>query len=164
MTTLLLDDGRGVSVRPIRPDDAPALVALHRRLSPETVRRRFFGLVPELPPPLAERLATVDGTDRAALVAEVEDRLVAVARYDVVEPGVAEIAVVVADDHQHHHLGTLLLERLLDVARAHDVRTVVADVLADNGPMLATLRDLGLSGPVTYASGVAHLVMPVPAR
>ena len=39
---VLLRDGRPCHLRPITPQDAPALAEFHRSLSPETVYLRFF--------------------------------------------------------------------------------------------------------------------------
>lgn len=165
VSDLVLDDGRRVAVRPIRPEDYDALRSMHRRLSAETVYRRFFTALPDLAAAQAERFVTVDGEDRAAIVGEDSGHgLVAVARYDRL-PGTAsaEVAVVVEDAYQHHRLGTELLRALVVHARAHGIAEFVADVLPTNRPMFAALRDAGLTGAADYDAGVAHLVMPLPA-
>src|SRR5215210_8985124 len=77
-----LRDGSGLDVRPIRPDDADALVALHARLSASTIYRRYFGARPHLAPADVERFTRVDGRHRFALVALRGPDLVAVARYE----------------------------------------------------------------------------------
>jgi RimJ/RimL family protein N-acetyltransferase len=161
---VVLDDARQLTLRPMRGDDTAALLAMHRSLSPRTVYQRFFSSVPELPLHMAERFTHVDGTDRVAIVAEDEaDCLVAVARYDRLPPDGrnAEVALVVTDEFQHHGVGTAMLRLLVSHARAHDVRALVADVLADNAGMLRTFADVGLHAAATYDAGVAHLVMPL---
>jgi hypothetical protein len=45
---VVLADGGTVHVRPIRPDDAGRLLALHGRLSPESLYYRFFSPKPRL--------------------------------------------------------------------------------------------------------------------
>ena len=67
---LTLRDGAVVRLRPIRPDDAPRLQALHSRLSLDTAYQRFFAIVKRLPPDWARVLATVDYRRRLALVVE----------------------------------------------------------------------------------------------
>jgi hypothetical protein len=42
-----LRDGTSLVVRPVRPDDATALVALHAPLSADTIYRRYFVVVGE---------------------------------------------------------------------------------------------------------------------
>src|SRR4051812_19830110 len=92
--------------RPIEPDDADRLQAAFRRLSRESAYRRFFTLMPELPPSLLERLVVVDHDNREALVVLDGDDIVAVARWDRLasQPDEAEIAVTVGDSWQHHGL------------------------------------------------------------
>jgi GNAT superfamily N-acetyltransferase len=142
---ILLRDGARLVVRPIEAADADALVALHARLSADTIYRRYFGVRPHLSPTDVERFTRVDGRTRFALVALQAADLVAVARYEG-RPGdrSAELAVVVDDALQHRGVGRLMLERLVDVAREAGIESLVADVLAGNAAMLALLRTLGL--------------------
>jgi GNAT superfamily N-acetyltransferase len=142
---ILLRDGARLVVRPIEAADADALVALHARLSADTIYRRYFGVRPHLSPTEVERFTRVDGRTRFALVALQAADLVAVARYEG-RPGdrSAELAVVVDDALQHQGVGRLMLERLVDVAREAGIESLVADVLAGNAAMLALLRTLGL--------------------
>ena len=163
-SAVLLDDGRRLTIRPIQADDTDRLMAMHRRHSPDTIRRRFFAMLPELHPTQAHRFTHVDGTDRAALVAvDAAGDLVGVARYDRFEGTTdAEMAVVVQDDYQHHGLGTTLVNELTRYARDHGIARFTADVLMENSPMFATFADAGLVGTSQYASGVAHLVLTIP--
>jgi GNAT superfamily N-acetyltransferase len=141
---VLLRDGTRLTVRPIRPVDADALVALHARLSADTIYRRCFGVRPHLSPGEVDRFTRVDGRARFALVALRGADLVAVARYEG-RPGerTAEIAAVVDDALQHQGIGRMLLERLVDVACEAGLETLAADVLAGNAAMLGLLRSLG---------------------
>ena len=147
------DEGLRYHVRPIRPDDAAHLVAFHRELSPHSVYMRFFTFHPTLTDTEVARFTTVDYVDRLALVATVGDRLVAVGRFDRV-PGEteAEVAFVVADEYQHHGIGSLLLDELIHAGRQRGVETFKADTLAENSAMLDVFRHAGF--PVT--SGIEY--------
>src|ERR1700704_1831388 len=79
---VVLSDGGTVHVRPIRPADADALVALPGRLSPESIYFRFFSPKPRLTAKEVERFTTVDFHDRVALIALLGDDMIAVARFD----------------------------------------------------------------------------------
>jgi GNAT superfamily N-acetyltransferase len=142
---ILLRDDTRLLVRPIRPADADALVALHARLSADTIYRRYFGARPHLAPADVARFTRVDGRARFALVAMRGSDLVAVARYEG-RPGElsAELAVVVDDVLQHQGVGRLMLERLFDVAREAGLGELMADVLVRNTAMLSLLRALDL--------------------
>jgi len=53
--------------------------------------------------------------------------------------------LLIADFAQRRGLGTRLLSRLLDVARAEGVRRVVADILPSNPGMQRVCANLGFS-------------------
>ncbi len=147
--TTELRDGTRVTLRPIRPDDAPRLQALHGRLSPQSVYLRWLSAHPLLTDDEAASLSQVDYRDRMAYVAILPlvspDEIMGVARYAVSEgPGVAEAAVVVADAYQQRGLGTLLLQRLLAYARTQGITTWVADINAENARMLRFIQRGGL--------------------
>ncbi len=110
-----LRDGTRVLLRPIRPDDAPRLQALHARLSPQSVYLRWLSAHPVLTDEEAANLSQLDYRDRMAYVAILPeaspDEIMGVARYAAIPsegPGVAEAAVAVADAYQQRGLGTLL--------------------------------------------------------
>ena len=96
---VVLSDGGTGRLRPIRPEDADALVAMHARLSPETIYRRFFAPYPKIQPGDLERFTHLDYDRRVAFILLVDEVLVAVGRYEGM-PGsdLAEVAFVVQDD------------------------------------------------------------------
>ena len=159
---VVTEDGLRYRVRPIRPDDASRLVAFHGQLSTRSVYLRFFTVHPTLSETEVRRFTTVDYVDRLALVATVEDRLIAVARYDRA-PGAteAEVAFVVADDYQHHGIGSTLLDDLADAARARGVTTFRADTLAENHAMLDVFRHTGFPVSAHTEYGTVTLRFPI---
>ena len=114
---------------------------------------RFFTFHPTLTDTEVARFTTVDYVDRLALVATVGDRLVAVGRFDRA-PGEteAEVAFVVADEYQHHGIGSLLLDELVRAGRQRGVEIFKAETLAENSAMLDVFRHAGF--PVT--SGIEY--------
>ena len=158
---LTLRDGSRVRMRPIRPDDAPRLIALYEHLSGDTRYQRFFSVMRRLPPDWASFLATVDYARRFALVAEAPgdpDTLVAVARYEPAgEPDTAEVAFVVQDAWQGRGLGTLLFGTLLEAAAGNGIRRFRAWVLADNRRMLGLIAHLGEVQQRAWEAGVVEL-------
>jgi acyl-CoA synthetase (NDP forming)/GNAT superfamily N-acetyltransferase len=159
---VVLADGGTAHVRPIQPADADRLVALHARLSPESIRYRYFAPHPTLSAKEVERFTHVDHDQRVALVAVLGDEIVAVGRYDRV-PGadVAEVAFVVDDEHQGRGLGSVLLEHLAAVAGERGIRRFEADVLADNMRMARVFVDAGYQASREYEEGTVHLVFPI---
>lgn len=143
-TTLQLDDGARVHVRPITPDDRDAVAAGFERLSPESRYRRFFSAVPALTARELDYLTQVDHHDHEALVAlDEQGEGIAVARFVRVGEDVAEPAIVVADDWQRRGLARMLLDALVKRAREEGVRSFRAPVLATNEPAIKVLASLG---------------------
>ena len=159
-----LKDGTVVHLRPIRPDDAPGLVALFDRLSQQTAYQRFFSVLKRLPPAYARVFANVDYRHRLAIVAEREtptgSELIGVGRYEPADasgiaptdatadvptiaptdvPTIAEVAFVVQDGWQGRGLGSILLDEVLRAGLARGVQRFRAFVLADNYRMLGLL-------------------------
>jgi acetyl coenzyme A synthetase (ADP forming)-like protein len=155
---VVLADGGSVHVRPLRPDDADRLVSFHAGLSDGTVFARFFSRKPTLSPEEVERFTHVDHHLRVALVAEVGDRLLAVARYDR-DPGTdsADVVFVVSDEHQGRGIGTALLEQLAAVARERGITRFVAQTLARNRDMLGVFRAAGFAERTRVEGDVVHV-------
>lgn len=160
----VLSDGRTIHVRPIRPDDGDRLVAFHARLSPETIRLRFFSPHPRLSASEVARFTHVDGSDRAALVATRGDDIVAVVRYDrYAGTDDAEVAFVVDDREQGRGIATLLLEHLAAIARRHGIVRFVAETLAQNRRMLDLFHAAGFSTRSSLEHDVVHVSFPIAA-
>ncbi len=141
------------TVRPITPDDASALNDFHERCSERTHRLRFFSSQVHLPPAMLSLFTNVDHNEREALVAVLDDKIIAVGRYDLVtedhadeptdEPTddpTAEVAFVVADEFQGNGIASDLLARLADLARSRSISRFVAETLAENMAMQAVFR------------------------
>ncbi|MHB1068042.1 MAG: GNAT family N-acetyltransferase, partial [Candidatus Nanopelagicales bacterium] len=142
---VLLRDGRPVHLRPMAPGDADRLRAFHASLSDRTVYFRFFSAKPTLTDEEVARFTQVDHRDRVALAALDGGELVGVGRYDAVGDGLAEVAFVIRDDMQGRGLGSVLLEHLAAAARECGLTRFTAEVLPQNGRMLATFRQAGFA-------------------
>jgi acetyltransferase len=147
---LALRDGRRVVLRPLRSVDASAEQDFVRALSDTSRYLCFHVGLRELPPGLLRQLTEVDQAQHVAIVAcMVEDdgqasTVVADARYVLSDhTREAEFAVVVADGWQRQGLARLMLQSLMHHARERGVQRLVGDVLADNLPMRALVRESG---------------------
>lgn len=149
-----------MTLRPICPEDAPRLSALHARLSPESRYFRFFSARAELPIEEAHQLANVDYRTKMAIVAIPqgdEPSIIGVARYGVSnpnKPNEADAAIVVQDNFQGRGLGTLLLARLVEYAREHGVQYFIANVDSMNTTMLKFIQRANLPTEMKLVSGV----------
>lgn len=158
--------GASVLVRPLVMTDEESLQRLFYELSDESIYRRFFCFRRAHPHEEMQRMVDLDYEQSMGLVACEPERgePIAMARYDV-DPAtrLAEIAFVVRDDWQHRGLGTLLMRRMAEIARAHGLPGFCADVLGSNAAMLAVFHKSGLEVRSKVAEGVCHLTMTFPA-
>lgn len=158
--SVLLSDGREVFIRPVRPDDAPALRRAIETADPDTLRTRFLGAPPHDEASIA-RLVTVDYDRRLALAAFAPDGIgVAIARYEGEAEGTtAEVAVAVDPHWRRVGLGSRLLNTLGHAAVDRGFRRFTALVQADNAPVLSVLKASGLEFGVEIADGASEIVM-----
>jgi GNAT superfamily N-acetyltransferase len=142
-----LKDGTPATLRPIRPDDAPRLQAFHTRLSPQTIYLRWLAAHPVLTDSEAKSLTNLDYLTHMAFVATMphgdDEHIIGVSRYAVASPtrpDEVEAAVVVEDAYQGRGVGTLLLSRLWAYARERYIRYWVAEINAENAPMMKFIQ------------------------
>jgi GNAT superfamily N-acetyltransferase len=142
-----LRNGAMVELRPVRPEDEPAVIALLQDLDAESVRLRFFAHIRHFSHAMAARMTQIDYDRELALVvyaAGAPERLHALATL-IADPdgAVAEFALVVHQDHARHGLGRALLGALLAHARQQRIGCLWGQVLAENRAMLGLARALG---------------------
>ena len=155
-----LRSGDVVRIRPIRPDDAQALVRAYDNLGEQSRYRRFFTVMPELPDATLKAAVEVDHADHEALVAVLllSTEIVGECRFIRLadQPDTAEVGVTVVDAWQGRGLGSALLARLSERAAEAGIEYFTAEVLAENRTMLGLLPGLGQvetesHGPVVTA-------------
>jgi len=138
-------------IRHLQEGDAPYLVDLFEHMGPESRYRRFLQSLDNPKPGLvwreAERIAQADSATHDGLIAFADlphqlDAPVAVVRYVMVEPGVAEIALSVRDDMQGQGIGTQMLQMLTIHARDAGVKTLVATAQNENEAIWTVLEKL----------------------
>jgi acetyltransferase len=152
-------DGTAVTIRPIRPEDEPLMVAFHGTLSEETVYARYFTYLKLSQRTAHDRLTRICFTDydrEMPLVADVRDpetgepRIVAVGRLSKAHGrNEAEFAILVADAWQRQGLGTELLRRLVAIGRAEGLDRIYAEMLGSNRGMRRASEAVGFQiGPM----------------
>lgn len=153
----LLATGRSINIRPGRVIDVAQMRAFYEALSDTAAYYRFLGLRPALVDDELQRSAQ-QSRDHVSLLAWLDDRLIGIGEFSAQGPNDAEIAMAIADDHHHEGVATLLLERLVDVARRCGMTRFVARTMRGNEEMRLVLQTLGLrehiehdDGTVTYS-------------
>src|SRR5437763_2596696 len=144
---LILANGTRLRFRPINADDRDGLAALFARLSPESWRRRFLSPKRALTGRELAYLTEIDhfGHEAIAAVDQRDGSIVGIGRYVSVadRPGVAEMALVVADELQSMGIGTALARCILRCADVNGFARVTATALWENRPARRLLRGLG---------------------
>ena len=143
-----LRDGTRVAIRPVTRDDVAKERAFIESLSPQSRRFRFLGQIGSPSEQLLAQLTDVDYVHDAAFAAiaadDADGRFVGVARFGTSKDGMScECAVAVLDEWQHRGLGTVLMQHLVQVARARGISYMYSLDAADNGAMADLARHLG---------------------
>jgi len=161
-----MKDGAAVTIRPIRPEDEPAMARYHETLSERSVYLRYFHLLnleQRITHERLTRICFIDYDREMALVAERrnpatgESEILAVGRMSKIHGTTdAEVAVLVSDSYQGRGLGKELLARLLIIGADEKLTRLMADILPDNSNVLRICEKLGFSLKHSPEDQVVH--------
>jgi GNAT superfamily N-acetyltransferase len=161
--TETLRDGTLLQVRSLLPSDRAEMLAAIGRSSKETLYRRFFAPKKHFSERELEFFLDVDFKTHVALVAVLweDGRQVIVGgrRYIVTQAGRAEVAFAIDDAHQKLGIGTYLIAHLISIGRAAGLTEFVAEVLAENVPMLKVFERCGGAMTTRSERGIVHVTL-----
>ena len=142
-----LDGGDCVRLRLTRPSDARLVQDFLERLSPQTRERRFLYAMPEVTDATVRHFTFYDPRERitfaASMPGEGGEQIVGLADAAFLGTGLAEIGVVVDDQHQGRGVGKLLSEAVASVAIKRGATHLKAHMQSENTPMLRLFERLG---------------------
>ena len=147
-----MKNGIEITLRLIRPDDESLMTKFHQTLSDHSVYMRYFCSLSLRSRVSHERLVKVCHVDRdreMAIVADHKDKatgqheILGVGRLIKLRAHEAEVAILVADQHQKQGLGTELLRRAVQIARKERLSKVSAKMLRDNFAVQSIFKKLG---------------------
>ncbi|MEO8887848.1 MAG: GNAT family N-acetyltransferase [Jatrophihabitantaceae bacterium] len=156
-------DGGLVRIRTVAAADRAGLDVLHEHASDRSNYLRFFSFSRDTSGEYLDRLVEPSSPTHHAVAACVDGEIVGVAGFEGLTPTSAEIALLVADERQHEGIGTLLLEHLAGVARHVGLLHFVAGVLAENGPMLRVIHDIGFRTSAVLDHGEVRVTLDLSA-
>ncbi len=141
-----LADGTALFVRPVRPEDEPLYGPFFAAVSQDDLRLRFFAAIKDFSHAFIARFTQIDYARAMAFIAISEAsgemlgvvRLHANADYDR-----GEYAVLVRSDLKGRGLGWLLMQMIIEYARAEGLRAIEGEVLRENTTMIKMCRELG---------------------
>jgi len=142
-------DNVALTLRPIRPEDEPLIRRFHETLSDRSVYLRYFSPLILSQRVTHERLARVcfaDYNREIPIVLEREGQIIAVSRLSRLhQPNTARFTMLVSDRFQGQGLGNLLMQHILEIARAEKITRVVAHILAENMTMQRLCQKYGFT-------------------
>jgi acetyl coenzyme A synthetase (ADP forming)-like protein len=164
---VILRDGTTLRLRAPVSDDVGALVAFFEALSDRSRYLRFHG-IQRADQALVAPIVEPDWVERGALIGtvagEMGETIVALGNYiRLRDPAAAEVAFVVTDELQGRGVGTRLLEQLADRAAAEGIEQFVAEVMAENRPMLNVFTGTGFKVVRELEGGEVEVRFPIAA-
>ena len=147
-----LPDGRAVSIRPIRPEDEPLMVAFHESLSEQSIYYRFFRSITfdrRIEHERLSRICFLDYDREIALVVllpkpEGGEQIIGVGRLSHQrESDDAEFALLISDSFHGQGLGSGLLARLIAIGRSEGLKRIIGYMLPENRGMIRIAERLG---------------------
>ena len=148
-----LADGTPILLRSICPEDEPLMIRFHETLSDESVYFRYFehlSLQERTRHARLARICFIDHDREAAVVAVHDDP--ATGQSAIVGVGrlikfhgraAAEFAVVVSDRWQRRGLGTMLLQKLVQIGREERLGLIQGTILGGNSAMCRLCERVG---------------------
>ncbi|WP_271394752.1 bifunctional GNAT family N-acetyltransferase/acetate--CoA ligase family protein [Neomicrococcus lactis] len=159
---VVLKDGSTAHIRPIAPQDAPGLEALHAGQSETSIYLRFFTYKARLTDKELKRFTEVDHKSRVALIVERSNAIIGVGRYDRLDnPEEAEVAFNISDSFQGQGLGSILIEHLAAAARENGIERFTAEVLPENRKMITVFNESGFDVKRHFDDGVVMVEFPI---
>jgi acetyltransferase len=153
--------GERVLIRPVRPEDEALYSDFLADVGAEDLRLRFFARIAELSADESKWLGHLDSRHEMAFIALDEDtgRMLGLVRLkDELDEETSEFAILVRSRLKGHGLGWLLMQRVIDYAKAKGLRRVYGDVLAENTAMLQMCAELGFREQ-DLGSGMRRVVL-----
>jgi len=163
----VLDDGSPVIVRAIYPSDRQSLFEAFSCLDVDSVRSRFFRDRKSLSAEELDYLTDVDFVNHVAIGVGLLDQgqmlPIGVGRYivDLEEPKRAELALTVHEMYRGIGVGTLMFERLREIATANGVEKFRAVILAENRKIVHVFQRSQLPFCVMAADGVMEIAIDI---
>ncbi|HYB91010.1 MAG TPA: GNAT family N-acetyltransferase, partial [Candidatus Binataceae bacterium] len=143
-----MPDGTAVFLRPVRPEDEPLYGPFFAAVTPEDLRLRFFAPVKEFSHIFIARFTQIDYARAMAFIAikEATGEMLGVVRlHTKADYESGEYAILVRSDLKGHGLGWLMMQMIIEYARAEGIRAIEGQVLPGNAAMLRMCEELGFA-------------------
>ncbi|HUX55847.1 MAG TPA: bifunctional acetate--CoA ligase family protein/GNAT family N-acetyltransferase [Bacteroidales bacterium] len=148
VSTVKLNDGTEVLLRPIKPEDEPMWFELLESCSKESIYLRFRYDFYFDSHEVASQFCFIDYDREIAIIAELEvngkKEIIGVGRL-IADPDVEtmEYAILITDKWQKKELGNILTEYCMEIAKSKGIKRLLAETTKNNKPMISVFRKLG---------------------
>ncbi|EPR42150.1 CoA-binding domain protein [Desulfovibrio sp. X2] len=157
-----LKNGDKVTLRPIRPEDAPAHLDFVRGLDKDDLRLRFFGTVQEFEFSDMPKFTQIDYDREMAFIATTEIRgtpktLGVVRASTSPDNQEAEFAIIVDTTMKGQGLGSLLLAKMIRYVKSRGTTWLTAETLPENKGMIGLAKKFGFEVEVLYEDDLVKM-------
>ena len=152
-------------IRPIKAEDEGHLADFYGKLSPDTLRFRFFNSRQHFDHKELARFSQID-YDREMEFVAFHDKVLVGAVRSWIDPDsiTAEFSVLVSDDQAGQQLGFILMQKMIEyLAHQRGVLQLTGSVLVNNHPMLKLARRLGFKEKENSKEGIIEIALTLNA-
>ncbi len=143
-STETLKDGSIVIIRPVRHSDGEHPEKIKQNFSDSSILQRFLGYIPQFSQKLIEDLTTIDYKCKLALVAinssKEENTIIAITRIGCECDEKVEFAIIVGDKWQGHGLASLMMDKMIQISRDLNYKTMHAYTFHNNYRMIGMFK------------------------
>ncbi len=165
--TAQLKSGRQVTIRPIRGEDEPNHLEMYNRLSPESIRLRYFY---NRGAPNHDELASwtqIDYNREMAFIVSAlrldgtpgEETLGVVRASTDADNISAEFAVVMLDELQGEGLGALLMQKMINYCRSRGTLRLMGTTMTSNFGMQRLAKKLGFANAYNAEEEAIEMIL-----
>ena len=170
-SSLTLEDGTGVLLRPALPTDERKVQTFLYGMDEASIRYRFHGKLERLHHDRVQCFVNVDYQGTVTILAlrlsaDGEEReVVGIGQYlNYPDLNQAEAAFVTGLSYRNRGIATALLKTLISMARDRGIPRMFAQVLRENMPMVKVFKKSGVPTELAFEDGFHHIeleIMPV---
>jgi len=148
-STEYLTDNRKITIRPVRESDGDHPEEIKSQFSDTSIQQRFLGYIPKISKKLIKSLTTIDYKCKMAVVAvsgtQAEEEIIGIARIACENEESVEFAIIIADEWQGKGLASILMDKMIQISRDLDYKTIHAYTFLNNSIMVNMLKKRNFS-------------------
>jgi GNAT superfamily N-acetyltransferase len=168
-SSITLMDGSRILIRPARPTDERVVQSFLYGMDEASIRYRFHGKLEAMHHSRVQEFVNLDYDGTFTLLGlrlgeAGEEGVVGIGQYLFYAKGnLAEVAFTTAREYRNLGVATYLLRELMRLSRAKGIKTMFAEVIRENLPMLRVFRKSGVPMETHFEDGHHHVRLDLEA-